>query len=63
MIHHAKEVIFKIIENTKTIEVFVNGKKEGNISTIAGHDILEYFIKNAEEIEHFSEDIKVDIIK
>ena len=63
MIHHAKEVIFKISESKRTIEVFVNGKKEGNISTIAGHDILEYFIKNAEKIEHCSEDIKVEIIK
>ena len=63
MIHHAKEVIFKISESKRTIEVFVNGKKEGSISTIAGHDILEYFVKNAEEIEHCSEDIKVEIIE
>jgi hypothetical protein len=63
MIHHAKEVIFKIWKSNKTIEVFVNGKNLGVIQILPGHDILKYFLEGSEQIMQFSENVKIEILE
>ncbi|MDO8727103.1 MAG: hypothetical protein Q7J35_13625 [Candidatus Methanoperedens sp.] len=63
MIHHAREVIFKIRKGNKTIEVFVNGKNLGAIQILPGHDILKYFLEGSEQIMQFSENVKIEILE
>ena len=63
MFHHAREVIFKISKGEKTIDVFVNGKKEGSINALSGHDVLKYFLENSEQIMQFSENVKIEILE
>ena len=63
MFHHAREVIFKISKGEKTIDVFVNGKKEGSINALSGHDVLKYFLENSEQIMQLSENVKIEILE